>query len=110
MADKKFTTSFEEDKDFISGRELGFQHLLRVQIYWINKAFAMNEKLTIINLVFGLESMLIAYIDKTYKKENKELIDNNKSKFTIAKHRYRLLIGLMDRKNLLLERGLIDEI
>ena len=105
---------FEEDDSYFKGGELNFQQLLRINMFWINKAIAMGERRTLINLVYTLESMLLPYADKEYKEENEKLNSNGKISITkrinITKERYRLLIALMDRKGLLLERTRIDYI
>lgn len=106
---------FEEDDTYFKGSEMNFQQLLRTQMYWINKAIAMGERRTLVNLIYTLESMILPYADDDYTKENAKLNgDNSKISITkkvrIHRERYRLLIALMDRKGLLLERSRVDYI
>jgi len=111
MAGKKRTTYFEDNKEtFMVGREIGFQDLLRTQLYWINKAIAESNGRVIINLVFGLESMMLPYADGDYKAEITKLIKRSLSSVQIAKEKYRHLIVLMDRRGFLIEKSRIDEI
>ena len=103
-------------EETLKGADLGYEQLLKFQMFWINKAIALDVKRQIINLIFGLESMLITYLDETYKQEKEELIKEYKNKDKIglfeqtfiAKNKYRLLIALMDRKGLLLEKSQTD--
>ena len=105
------------DEQVIKGGQIGYHQLLKFQMYWINKSMAIDVKRQIINLVFGLETMLVPYLDDDYNinKENllKEFKGNKvglNDQVFIAKSKYRLLVALMDRCGLLLEKSMVDEI
>lgn len=106
----------------VVGTEIGFQKLLHFQTLMINQAFANQGYVSYGFLIDGLDDLLCPYSENDDDFQNEitkakeqfkikgDVPSNSRAGLGFNRRRFRLLIKLMDRNGLLLDKEAEDEV